>query len=80
PLPPSHAQKKYSDGVSEEYSDSLTPEQSRSATPDPPFPPLISPKPQKPMPTVTKDITNALENQYSNDNENSIFSTSTFTN
>src|SRR4051794_23964401 len=28
------------------------------------FPPLVSPKPQKPMSTVTNDIANALETQY----------------
>ncbi|CAG8826180.1 18979_t:CDS:2, partial [Racocetra persica] len=75
PLPPSHSQRNYSDRVSEEYSDSLTPERSRSVTPDPPFPPLISPKPHKPMPTVTKDITNAIETQYSKDINESEIST-----
>jgi hypothetical protein len=42
----------------------IQPEQTVS-TSDQPFPPLISPKPQKPMPTVTNDIANALETQYS---------------
>ncbi|CAG8712945.1 5972_t:CDS:1, partial [Scutellospora calospora] len=52
PFPSSHSlRKKNNDRVSEDYSNSLTPEQSRSGTPDQPFPPLVSPKPQKPMPT-----------------------------
>ncbi|GBB93593.1 hypothetical protein RclHR1_00220027 [Rhizophagus clarus] len=42
----------------------VTPGQPTIDTPDQPFPPLVSPKPQKPMPTVTNDIANALETQY----------------
>ncbi|CAB5390216.1 unnamed protein product [Rhizophagus irregularis] len=41
----------------------ISPEQSIIDTTDQPFPPLVSPKPQKPMPTVTSDIANALETQ-----------------
>src|SRR6266540_2314151 len=35
----------------------IPPQQPMLDTSDQPFPPLVSPKPQKPMPTVTKDIT-----------------------
>lgn len=47
----------------------IPPQQYRLDPSDQPFPPLVSPKPQKPIPTVTKDISNALETQYPGVNE-----------
>ncbi|CAG8521832.1 437_t:CDS:2 [Diversispora eburnea] len=52
-------------------------QQHKFVIPEQTFPPLVSPIPQKYMPTATKDITNALEKQYQDTNEQEIYSSQT---
>jgi hypothetical protein len=65
---PYQNQRQYStSGVPEYYYVPPQDSNPQNSTPDQPFPPLVAPKPQKPMPTVTNDIANALETQYPED-------------